>query len=97
MSDISTLGKIERTVIHLEIKNKDGELEHHYFGSMANLYEFYTPKELGITYGSLKNFGLSKDKPYQNAKCTIRKGLLLSKNTNRGKKKVSDKEKQGLD
>lgn len=72
--------KTERTVVHLEING-----EHHYFGSIANLFEHYTPKEIGISYGSLRNYGLSKDKPYQNAKCIIRKGLLLSKNTNRGK------------
>ena len=89
---IESSEKNERTVIHLEIRNKDGEIEHHYFGSIANLYEHYTPKELGITYGSLRNFGLSNGKPYQNSKCTIRKGLLLSKNTNRGKKSVSDGE-----
>ena len=71
----------ERTVIHLEI---DGE--HHYYGSIANMYEFYTGEELGITYASLRNYGLSHDHPYINEKkkCTIRKGVLLSKKGNRG-------------
>lgn len=73
--------KRERTVIHVEIGGK-----HEYYGSIANIYEFHTSEELGITYGSLRNYGLSNEKPYHNAKCTIRKGLLLSKSGNRGKK-----------
>ena len=72
----------ERTVIHLEI---DGE--HHYYGSVANMYEFYTSEELGITYASLRNYGLSAEHPYQNKKCIIRKGVLLSKSGNRGIRK----------
>ncbi len=73
--------KKERTVVHLEIDN-----EHHYFGSIANLFEYFTSEQLGITYGSLRNFGLSKENPYTNSKCTIRKGLLLAKSGNRGRK-----------
>ena len=72
----------ERTVIHLEING-----EHHYYGSVANMYEFYTSEELGITYASLRNYGLSAERPYQNKKCIIRKGILLSKSGGRGIRK----------
>lgn len=72
----------ERTVIHLEING-----EHHYYGSVANMYEFYTSEELGITYASLRNYGLSAERPYQNKKCIIRKGVLLSKSGGRGIRK----------
>lgn len=72
----------ERTVIHLE---KNGE--HHYYGSVANMYEFYTSEELGITYASLRNYGLTSEHPYQNKKCIIRKGVLLSKSGGRGIRK----------
>ena len=72
----------ERTVIHLEINS-----QHHYYGSIANMYEFYTSEELGITYASLRNYGLSYEHPYQNKKCIIRKGVLLSKSGNRGIRK----------
>ena len=72
----------ERTVIHLEING-----EHHYYGSVANIYEFYTSEELGITYASLRNYGLTSEHPYQNKKCIIRKGVLLSKSGNRGIRK----------
>ena len=72
----------ERTVIHLEING-----EHHYYGSVANMYEFYTSDELGITYASLRNYGLTSEHPYQNKKCIIRKGVLLSKSGGRGIRK----------
>lgn len=72
----------ERTVIHLEING-----EHHYYGSVANMYEFYTSEELGITYASLRNYGITSEHPYQNKKCIIRKGVLLSKSGGRGIRK----------
>lgn len=73
--------KKERTVIHVQINE-----EHYYFGSIANMYEFFTPEQIGITYGALRNYGLNFDKPYQNSKCIIRKGILLAKKGNRGKR-----------
>lgn len=88
MPATSTLEKVERTVIHLEIGG-----EHHYFGSIANMYEYFTPQQLGISYGALRNYGLSSEKPYTNSKCTIRKGLLLSKSGGRGRKKQVYEEK----
>lgn len=77
-----TSEKKERTVIHLEING-----EHHYYGSIANMYEYFTSHELGISYGALRNYGLSIDNPYSNSQCTIRKGVLLSKSGGRGRKK----------
>lgn len=73
--------KKERTVIHVQINE-----EHHYFGSIANIYEFFTSEQVGITYGALRNYGLNFDKPYQNSKCIIRKGILLAKREIGGKK-----------
>ena len=89
MSEKHTKDGTTRTVIHLE---KDGK--HYYYGCIANLYEHFTPKELGISYGSLRNYGLSPEKPYENARCIIRKGLLLSKISNRGRKSISDGENE---
>ena len=77
----------ERTVIHLHLLDGD---EHHYFGSIANIYEHYTKEELGIAYSSLRNYGLSNEHPYVNKKCIIRKGVLLSKSGNRGIRKQSE-------
>ena len=76
--------KKERTVIHLQL----GDV-HEYYGSIANIYEFHSAEELGITYGSLRNYGLSADKPYANNRCIIRKGVLRQKAGGRGIKKVN--------
>ena len=73
----------ERTVIHLEINGG-----HHYYGSIARMFEDYAGDELGITYASLRNYGLSSEHTYQNKKCIIRKGVLLSKSGRRGIRKV---------
>lgn len=72
---------MDRTVIHVEV---DGQ--HHYFGSLASIYDYFTPQQLGIGYGSLRNYGLAEDKPYRNARCVIRKGTLITKSGNRGRK-----------
>ena len=69
--------KKERTVIHLYIKEND---THHYFGSIANVFEYFSPDILGISYGSLRNYGLSNEKTFQNSKCIIRKGTLVLPN-----------------
>ena len=72
-----------RQVIHLQL----GE-EHHYFGSVAAMYDYFTKEEIGISYGSIRNYGLSPDKPYRNEKtgCIIRVGVLIAKEGNRGRK-----------
>ena len=75
--------KKERTVIHLHLLNGD---IHEYYGSMANLFEFHSHEELGITYASLRNYVISADKPYINNKCIIRKGILKQKSGGRGVK-----------
>lgn len=78
------IDKRERTVIHLQMDEK-----HEYFGSLAGLYEFHTAEDLGITYGALRNYSLSPNKPYVNSKCIIRKGTLKQKKGNRGGKNSS--------
>lgn len=78
---IEATEKKERTVIHLQM----GDV-HEYYGSIANIYEFHSAEELGITYGSLRNYGLSADKPYANNRCIIRKGVLRQKAGGRGRK-----------
>ena len=68
--------KQERTVIHLYLKEKDA---HIYFGSMANIFEHFIKDEIGISFGSLRNYGLSHHNPYENKKVIIRKGILQAK------------------
>ena len=64
----------DRTVVHVELT--DGT--HHYFGSLAAIYEKFTREDIGITYGSLRGFGLTAERPYSNKLCTIRKGVLIT-------------------
>ena len=64
----------ERKVVHLQIGD-----EHYYYGSVANLCEFNSVERIGISYGALRNYALNENNPYQNAKCIIRVGRLLSK------------------
>ena len=67
------IDKQERTVIHLEIEG-----QHHYFGSVKALCDHFGKEQIGITYKSLANIGITPDKPYRNKFCTIRKGTLLT-------------------
>ena len=76
----------ERQVIHLQ-----RDEEHYYFGSVAAMYDHFNREEIGISYGSLRNYGLSPDKPYRNEKTgvVIRVGVLIAKEGNRGRKTES--------
>lgn len=73
----------ERQVIHLQ----KGD-QHYYYGSMSAIYDQFTKEQIGISYGYLRNYGLSPDKPYQNDKTgvIIRQGILVTKKGNRGRK-----------
>ena len=66
----------QRTVIHLYFRETD---IHHYFGSMANIFEHFKKEQIGIGFGGLRNYGLSPQNPYKNRKVIIRKGILLAK------------------
>ena len=74
----------ERQVIHLQKEDK-----HYYFGSVAALYDHFTKDDIGISYGSIRNYGLSPDKPYINdkTKVVIRVGVLIAKEGNRGRQR----------
>lgn len=67
--------KAERTVVHVELLRDNS---HHYFGSLAAIYEKFSKEEIGISYGSLRNYGLSPEKSYKNKLCVIRKGTLIT-------------------
>lgn len=67
-----------RHIIHLEIKTPDGP-EHHYYGSLAAIYEEFTPDQIGIQLKSLYgNYNLDHA-PYENKKVRISKGLIKRK------------------
>ena len=68
--------KFEKKVIHLTIKEGD---QHSYYGSVACIYDHHTVDEIGIKYSSLRNYGITENKPYENQKVIIRQGKLLTK------------------
>lgn len=76
----------ERSVIHLELNGK-----HEYFGSPSSMYDKHTSDELGISQASLNNYFYKlqdgAEMIYSNSKCIIRKGMLYTKPTTRGRKK----------
>jgi hypothetical protein len=52
------------------------------------MYDHFTKEQIGITHGSLRNYGLSHEQPYRHDKykVVIREGILISKQGNRGRK-----------
>lgn len=64
-----------RKIIHLYLK-KDNT--HHYFGSIKALCDTYGKDELGIVYSSLRAVNLAEKKMYENNKCVIRQGELIT-------------------
>ena len=66
-------GKQERMVVHLEI---DGQ--HHYYGNLKALCDHWDKDVLGVGYAYLRNYGISEEKPFRNAKCIIRRGIIVT-------------------
>ncbi|MCM1168799.1 MAG: hypothetical protein NC324_02570 [Bacteroides sp.] len=54
-----------------------------YFGSITAIYDVFTPQDLGVSKARLWAYGIEEDKPYQNKKCIIYKGIIHRKKTNR--------------
>lgn len=77
--------KKERKVIHVHVKDSD---KHYYFGSIRAIYDVFDSVEIGLMYQSLINYyaGNSVD-VYENSKCIIRRGTLITTPTHRGLKK----------
>lgn len=65
--------KQERTVVHLEIAG-----QHYYYGNLKALTDDFPKEKIGVSYNYLKNYGISPEKSYQNEKCIIRKGIIIT-------------------
>lgn len=72
----------DRKIIHLHIDGKD-----YYFGSIAAIYSVFNKEQIGVSYGSLRNYCISPTKPYRNDKVTIKEGGLITAKGQRGKNK----------
>lgn len=62
-----------RAIVHLEI---DGQ--HYYYGNLKALTDSWSKEDLGVSYSYLKNLNIAEDKPYQNKKCIIRRGIIVT-------------------
>ncbi len=60
-----------------------GDEEHYYFGSIAAIYEHFTPEQLGVSLSRLWSFGITLERPYKNRICTIFRGVIQRKKGNR--------------
>ena len=58
-------GKQERMVVHLEIGGQ-------------HLCDNWDKDALGVGYAYLRNYGISEEKPFRNAKCVIRRSIIIT-------------------
>jgi len=67
-----------------------GDDNHHYFGSVAAIFETFTPKQLGVSKSRLWSYGITPERPYKNKNCIIYRGEIHRKKGNRTNKSKSD-------
>ena len=72
---METNKKQERAIVHLE---KDGQ--HYYYGNLKAMTDHWNKDAIGVSYAYLKNLNISADRPYQNDKCVIRRGVIVTSN-----------------
>ena len=70
--------KQERTIIHVYMMETG---QNYYFGSVAAIYSMFSAEELGISYNTLKNIGVTLERNFYNSKCKISRGILVTKST----------------
>lgn len=68
------MGKQEQ-VVHVCL----GDDRNYYFGSVAAIFDKFTPDELGVSLTTLWNYGLAPDHPYINNKCRIYRDIITRK------------------
>lgn len=60
-----------------------GDDRHYYFGSVAAIFDTFTPDDLGVSMTTLWNYGLAPDRPYKNNRCAIYRGIINRKRQNK--------------
>jgi len=80
LKDIPKKGIVSgRTIYHV----KFGDDNHFYFGSIAAIFDKFTPKQLGVSKSRLWSYGITPERPYRNKICTIYRGEIHRKKGNR--------------
>lgn len=69
------------TIYHVQF----GDDDNHYFGSIAAIFDKFTPKQLGVSKSRLWAYGITPEKPYRNKVVIIRKQVMHRKKGNRTK------------
>ena len=72
------------TIFHVEFATG----AHHYFGSIAAIFEIFDPETLGVSRQRLYDHDIDPGNPYRNKICIIRKGTMIRK---KGKRKTPNK------
>ena len=67
------------TIYHVKFDDNT----HAYFGSIAAIFDTFTPKRLGVSKFRLWSFGITPERPYSNKVCTIYRGEIQRKKGNR--------------
>lgn len=75
-------------VFHVEYEGK-----HYYFGSKKAIFDVFGKEDIGITYSSFRNYPLSSEKHFDNKKCIIREGVLVTSPKKTSKITVDDIDK----
>lgn len=73
LSSMETKKKQERAIVHLEMHG-----QHYYYGNLKALTDDWGKDAIGVSYNYLKNLNISGDNPYQNEKCIIRRGIIIT-------------------
>jgi hypothetical protein len=67
------------TIYHVHFRSDSD----HYYGSIAAIFDEFTSKEVGIAQGSLYDFKITPEHPYDGKLCTITKNEFKRKKGNR--------------
>ena len=82
--------KKDKELIHIEFKagfekptTENSEGKHYYFGTLAAVYEMFTPNDIGAARETIYKNWSDTSKPHETSKCFIRKNSRLVKETKR--------------
>lgn len=65
--------KQERAIVHLEVDAK-----HYYYGNLKALCDHWSKDKIGVSHAYLKNLNISDEQPFNNGKCIIRRGVIVT-------------------
>ena len=67
------------TIYHVSF----GDDDNHYFGSIAAIFDNFTPQQLGVSASQLWNYGITEQNPYHNNNVIIRRGVIQRNKKNK--------------